>query len=109
LIVNFYGVTTSPLHRGLPTDRLLVEWELDSKRVVAAIENLVRDTGEAPARIYLPGELEEWKRTGDARLGDTQMRIRGEFLVWFGKGYAATGVRIVGAGAEYGLVPWSDF
>jgi predicted GNAT superfamily acetyltransferase len=26
---NLYGVTTSPLHRGLATDRLLVEWHLD--------------------------------------------------------------------------------
>ncbi len=110
LIVNFYGVTTSPLHRGLPTDRLLVEWELDSKRVVGAIENLVRDFGEAPARICLPGELEEWKKTGDARLGEVQMRIRGEFLGWFAKGYAATRVKFTaGGGAEYGLAPWSDF
>ena len=63
LIVNFYGVTTSPLHRGLPTDRLLVEWELDSRRVVGAIQELARDPGEAPAKIRLPGELEEWKKT----------------------------------------------
>ncbi len=109
LIVNFYGVTTSPLHRGLPTDRLLVEWELDSKRVVGAIQELVRDTGEAPARICLPGELEEWKKNGDARLGEVQMRIRKEFLGWFAKGYAATGVKFTGGRAEYGLVPWSDF
>jgi predicted GNAT superfamily acetyltransferase len=110
LIVNFYGVTTSPLHRGLPTDRLLVEWELDSKRVVAAIQELVRDTGEAPARICLPGVLEEWKKNGDARLGEVQQRIRGEFLEWFAKGYAATGVKFTaGGGAEYGLAPWSDF
>src|SRR5208282_93676 len=109
-IVNFYGVTTSPLHRGLPTDRLLVEWELDPKRVVAAIQELVRDSGEAPARICLPGELEEWKKNGDARLGEVQMRIRGEFLEWFAKGYAATGRKFTaGGGAEYGLAPWSDF
>src|SRR5271165_6022935 len=56
-IPNFYGVTTSPLHRGLPTDRLLVEWELDSRRVVAAIEELAREPVEAPAKIRLPGEL----------------------------------------------------
>src|SRR5271157_2012039 len=109
LIVDFYGVTTSPLHRGLPTDRLLVEWELDSRRVVGAIQDLIRDTGEAPAKICLPGELEEWKKTGDPRLGEVQMRIRGEFLGWFAKGYAATGVKFTAGGAEYGLVPWSDF
>ena len=30
---NFYGVTTSSLHHGLPTDRLLVRWDLSSPRV----------------------------------------------------------------------------
>jgi predicted GNAT superfamily acetyltransferase len=30
---NFYGVTTASLHHGLPTDRLLVRWELKSSRV----------------------------------------------------------------------------
>jgi len=109
LIANFYGVTTSPLHRGLPTDRLLVEWELDSRRVVAAIQELVRDPAEAPAKIHLPAELEEWKKTDDARLGEVQARMRGEFLGWFAKGYAATGVKFTAGGAEYCLAPWSDF
>src|SRR5207245_11718044 len=27
---NLYGVTTSPLHRGCATDRLLAAWQLDS-------------------------------------------------------------------------------
>jgi predicted GNAT superfamily acetyltransferase len=93
----------------LPTDRLLVEWVLDSRRAVAAIQELVRDPVEAPAKIYLPAELEEWKKTGDARLGEVQARMRGEFLGWFAKGYAATGVKFTAGGAEYGLAPWSDF
>ena len=61
-IVNFYGVTSSPLHRGLPTDRLLVEWILESRRAVAAIQELVRDPVESPAKVHLPVELEEWKK-----------------------------------------------
>ena len=108
-IANFYGLTTSPLHRGLPTDRLLVEWELDSRRAVAAIEELVRDPVEAPAKIRLPAELEEWKKTNDSRLGEVQARMRGEFLGWFAKGYAVTGVRVAAGGVEYCLAPWSDF
>jgi predicted GNAT superfamily acetyltransferase len=31
---NFYGMTGSALHHGLPTDRLLVRWELGAGRVV---------------------------------------------------------------------------
>jgi predicted GNAT superfamily acetyltransferase len=108
-IANFYGVTTSPLHRGLPTDRLLVEWQLDSRRAVAAIEGLARDPTEAPAKIRLPAELGEWKRTGDARLREAQARMRAEFLEWFAKGYAVMGVRLAAGGTEYCLAPWSDF
>jgi len=32
-VENFYGVTTSELHHGLPTDRLVVRWDLDAPRV----------------------------------------------------------------------------
>jgi len=41
---NLYGITSSALHYGLPTDRLLVRWELRSPRVE---ERLVG--GEPPA------------------------------------------------------------
>ena len=53
-IPNFYGITTSPLHRGLPTDRLLVEWHLDTKRVVAAVNGLTPEPRECPAHVQLP-------------------------------------------------------
>src|SRR6201987_2077827 len=35
---NLYGITSSPLHRGLATDRLVAEWYLDSPRVLAALD-----------------------------------------------------------------------
>ncbi len=106
---NLYGVTTSPLHRGLATDRLLVEWHLDSARVVAAIENLVKDPVEAPAIIELPAELERWQREGSSRVGDVQTRVREEFTKWFAKGYAAVALRTAGGNRAYLLTPWSDF
>jgi len=53
-IPNFYGITTSPLHRGLPTDRLLVEWHLDTKRVVAAVNDLTPEPRECPAHVHIP-------------------------------------------------------
>jgi predicted GNAT superfamily acetyltransferase len=33
LVRDLYGVTSSPLHHGRPTDRLLVRWELESPSV----------------------------------------------------------------------------
>jgi len=106
---NLYGVTTSPLHRSLETDRLLVEWHLDSARVVAAIENLVKNPVEAPAIIELPAELEDWQREGSSEVGALQARVRGEFTRWFAKGYAAVGFRTAQGNRAYLLAPWSDF
>jgi predicted GNAT superfamily acetyltransferase len=106
---NLYGVTTSPLHRGLPTDRLLVEWHLDSARVVAAIGDLARDPVEAPAVIELSADLERWQREGSSEIGKVQAHLREEFTRWFAKGYAAVGLRTAAASRAYLLTPWSDF
>jgi predicted GNAT superfamily acetyltransferase len=106
---NLYGVTTSPLHRGLATDRLLVEWQLDSARTVAAIENLVKDPEEAPAIIEIPSDLERWVGADSREVGKVQARLREEFTKWFQKGYAAVALRTGPGNRAYLLTPWSDF
>jgi predicted GNAT superfamily acetyltransferase len=106
---NLYGLTTSPLHRGLPTDRLLAEWRLDSARVVAAINNLVKPPMEAPATIELPADLERLQQEDSPLVGQTQSRIRDEFAKWFAKGYAAVALRTGPGNPAYLLTPWSDF
>lgn len=106
-IPNLYGVTSSPLHRGLPTDRLLVEWHLDSERVKKLAEagpsaeaNGAESDG---ATIHLPVELEEWKRDDLQRVIQTQERIRREFSTWFARGYAAVRIHISPEGSAYQL------
>lgn len=106
---NLYGTTTSPLHRGLATDRLLVEWHLDSSRVVAAIQNLVKETVEAPAIIELPAELEKWQRENSPEVCKVQAKLREKFTGWFAKGYAAVALRTGPGNPAYLLAPWSDF
>jgi len=46
---NMYGVTTSSLHHGLPTDRLFVRWDLDSPRV-----RELAGQGEPPRTALMP-------------------------------------------------------
>ena len=48
-VENLYGITTSTLHHGLPTDRLLVRWDLRTPRV----EERAR-AGEPPRNVALP-------------------------------------------------------
>jgi predicted GNAT superfamily acetyltransferase len=108
---NLYGVTTSPLHFALPTDRLWAEWRLDSARVVVAVSNLAKvpELASGAATVELPADIDLWKRSDTARVAAVQTRIRGEFTDWFARGYAAVGVRKTVAGAAYLLAPWSDF
>jgi predicted GNAT superfamily acetyltransferase len=107
---NLYGITTSPLHRGIPTDRLVAEWHLDSARVVASLGDLAKELTDAPAAIELPAELERWKREGSSEVESVQERLRSEFGRWLARGYAAVGVRMAASGAAaYLLQPWSDF
>ena len=106
---NLYGVTSSPLHRGLPTDRLWAEWQLDSPRVVAAIAGVATEPRDAPARIELPAGLDACRASGINKVAQVQSRIRGEFTNWFARGYAAIGVEKTPSAAAYLLAPWSDF
>jgi len=108
-IPDLYGTTTSPLHRGLATDRLLVEWRLDSARAVAAIQNLVKEPLEAPAVVELPVELERLQQENASEVKKVQARMREEFTNWFAKGYAAVGLRTGPGNRAYVLAPWSDF
>jgi predicted GNAT superfamily acetyltransferase len=108
-IPNLYGVTTSPLHRGLPTDRLLVEWHLDSARVVAAIGELLKDPVDAPTVIDLPAELAQWQQEDSPHVAGVQAHMREEFTKWFAKGYAAVALRTTPGKRAYLLAPWSDF
>jgi predicted GNAT superfamily acetyltransferase len=106
---NLYGTTTSPLHRGLATDRLLVEWHLDSSRAVAAMQSLAKEPVEAPALIELPPELEHWQQENAPEVKEVQSRVREEFTRWFAKGYAAVALRTGPGNRAYCLTPWSDF
>lgn len=108
-VQDLYGVTTSPLHRGIPTDRLVAEWRLDSKRVVAAIGALAPLAADAPVAIEVPAGLEEWKQGDTQRVLGVQARLREEFTNWFARGYAAVGMRTSAKGTAYLLGPWSDF
>src|SRR5260221_7158871 len=49
--VNQYGITSSPLQGGLPTDRLVAEWWMKSKRVEAVLAEVVRPKFESYEHI----------------------------------------------------------
>jgi predicted GNAT superfamily acetyltransferase len=105
---NLYGITSSPLHRGLATDRLVAEWHLDSPRVLAALGGKLASP-ELADSIDIPSSLEDWK-SGDLReVQKLQAAIRAKFTDTFAKGYAALCVTRTPTGSAYQLAPWSEF
>ena len=102
---NLYGVTASPLHGGLPTDRLVAEWRLSSGRVERALAGAAPMLAPDAIKIVVPGEMEEWKIAAPARAMEVQSRLRMEFEERFAQGFAVTGFRMQGRNGVYLLEP----
>ncbi len=93
---DVYGPTSSPLHAGLPTDRLVAEWYLESPRVVDIL------TGKTPVR----GPQTESVRIAvdDASpevVADVQTKTREQFQKLFSAGYSVTGFEREPGGGSY--------
>jgi len=88
--VNFYGVSSSRLQGGLPTDRLVAEWHLNSPRVTAILEGRSQSGFTIEERILVPASIYEWKTTeaGRERALTVQMENRRKFQKAFSKGLA---------------------
>ena len=65
--VNQYGITSSPLQGGLPTDRLVAEWWMKSKRVETVLADAPRAEFKCRARIEVPAAIYEWKAEAATR------------------------------------------
>ena len=111
--VNFYGVSSSRLQAGLPTDRLVAEWELDSPRVEAFLEGRPVVAEVIEEQILVPAAMHEWKASAadrDRALA-VQSENRSKFLNAFSRGLAVVGfVRDAeGNGVfELGFLPSKD-
>jgi predicted GNAT superfamily acetyltransferase len=74
--VNQYGITSSPLQGGLPTDRLVAEWWLKSKRVQQVLTKGKRPEIQVSTTIPIPAQIYEWKASPDTR--DRALQVQGE-------------------------------
>jgi len=106
---NAYGITTSPLHGSLPTDRLVAEWHLKSHRVLRILEGKQTKapvSGKA-LRITVPANFEELRSSDPIGAREIQSEVRAKFLKWLGKGYTATAFVPGEGGMDYILVQGS--
>jgi predicted GNAT superfamily acetyltransferase len=65
-IPDCYGITASPLHAGLPTDRLVAEWWLDSTRVKEILAGNQPPANPGAQRISIAANISELKSTDRA-------------------------------------------
>jgi predicted GNAT superfamily acetyltransferase len=91
--VDFYGVSSSRLQGGLPTDRLVAEWRLDSPHVQGILEGRPPASLVIEEQIQVPASIYEWKATeaGRDRALAVQLENRLKFQEAFSQGLAVIG------------------
>lgn len=91
--VDFYGASSSRLQGGLPTDRLVAEWELDSARVEGVLAGEPIDGLSVVERITVPACIYEWKSSerDRERALRVQLENRYKFIQAFSRGLAVLG------------------
>jgi len=90
---NQYGITSSPLQGGLPTDRLVAEWWLRSKRVEMLFQEGENPRVETLAKVSVPAQVYDWKASPTTRSQAKQVqdRNREQFVRAFADGLAVLG------------------
>jgi predicted GNAT superfamily acetyltransferase len=111
---DFYGVSSSRLQGGLPTDRLVAEWWLASPRAQRAVAG---SQPPVPGRhgedwietIRVPAAIYEWKANDNLRhlAAEVQAQNRASFQKAFSQGLAVIGFsRDQGGDGVYYLGSW---
>jgi predicted GNAT superfamily acetyltransferase len=89
--INQYGVTTSPLHGGLPSDRLVAEWWLRSRRVEMLLARGALPAYQIEQRVTVPAQIYDWKASSSDRdkAAEVQLRNREQLIPSFEGGFTA--------------------
>jgi predicted GNAT superfamily acetyltransferase len=89
---DFYGVSSSRLQGGLPTDRLVAEWDLNSPRVKAILDGRPAPK-KIEERILVPAAIYQWKasQANRERALAVQMENRRKFQQAFSQGLTVLG------------------
>ena len=91
--INQYGITSSPLQGGLPSDRLIAEWWLKSERVETLLQTGKNPPLQAEASVSVPSQIYDWKAAAETRTKAQQVQEqnREQFLHNFRRGLAVLG------------------
>ncbi|HUB34288.1 MAG TPA: GNAT family N-acetyltransferase [Bryobacteraceae bacterium] len=102
---NQYGVTQSPLHGGLPTDRCIAEWWIDSPRVRRVLEG-GRPATQAVERIAYPADIATIRAEKRECAREIQRTNGQKFMDTFARGMAVTAFERSETEGAYLLEPY---
>ena len=105
---NQYGTTSSHLHGGLPTDRLIAEWWIQSRRAEALAREQPFERPAVAARIGVPADIADIRQREPQQARDIQERIGEQFEKYFGDGLAVTGFERTDREGIYLLGEWQS-
>jgi predicted GNAT superfamily acetyltransferase len=107
---DYYGHVASKLQRGLPSDRLIVEWRLRSTRVKRAIAGKPpRNSKTKPiAVVEIPVNLELMARSNPWEARRRQLAVRAQLQEFFAYNLAITGLEYDRKSARYLLDLYED-
>ncbi len=91
--VNQYGCMSSALQGGLPSDRLVAEWWLRSKRLETVLRKHTLPSFSVEREIHIPAAIGDWKSSPPMRskAEAVQQRNREQFMRAFGEGLTVLG------------------
>ena len=89
--LNFYGATTSHLHGGLPTDRCVAEWWVNSPRANAIVAGEPFARNPVEARISVPNDIADLRTEDPSQARAIQQQVSEQFVENIGKGLAVIG------------------
>jgi predicted GNAT superfamily acetyltransferase len=107
-IPNFYGRTSSPLHAGLPTDRLVAEWWIRSPRVQQLVEGNSLPRNSNASRISIPREIRNICSDNPVEAARIQIQVRRQFEQHIAGGLAAVGFEFDEHQGSFMLEPYED-
>ncbi len=103
-----YGRTTSPLHAGLPTDRLVAEWWLQSPHVEETLQGKRLTPGSKTVCISIPSNIRQICTEDAPRAEAIQSEVREQFGQCIAAGRAAVGFEFTPDQGSYILEPYED-
>lgn len=105
-VLNQYGMTTSTLHAGMPTDRCVAEWWISSLHVEALLAGQRPPLPNIERRISVPAAVQSLRREDPKQAREIQKTVSDQFLRCFEKGLAVVGFERTENEGTYLLGQW---